>query len=171
MELERVYDAELVQQGDSFWIETQNEWARGQGVALMGNLLSAKNAAMVEPRYGEGSLEVWAREMGVGRSTAYSYAQGWKNAVEEYGSEESVSGRLDGSPVGIWQVIETMRAPRGQRAPLMDRVEDENIPTRRIRKIVDGEEAAIEMVAEFKCPDCESWYRLSGVETREVPSG
>lgn len=170
-ELERVSDAEIVQPGDTFWIETQSEWARGQGVALLGNLLSAKNAAMVEPRYGEGSLEKWAGEMGVGRSTAYSYAQGWRNAVEEYGGEEGVSGRLDGSPLTIWQVIESMRAPRGQRAELLDRVEDDNIATRQIRRIVDGSGTGgvVEMATEFLCPTCDEWHALSRVETREVP--
>lgn len=168
-ELERVRDAEVVQEGDAYWQSQVSEWTVGHAQALIGHLRSARAAASVERRYGEASLAEFAKEVGAGRSTCYQYAYAWNTLLFEFGSEESLSSRLENSPLSVWQVIECMKAPEGERKPMLDRAEDENLSISQIRAHRQGEEEKnVEVIEVIECPHCEQAFALSEAHVRKV---
>lgn len=168
IELERVYDAEVVEDRPE-WELLVSEWADAASQVLIGQLRQARAAAMVQRHYGRASVEKFANEVGCSRSTAYDYARAWSIFGHLYFSEDGQpSGRLDNSgAIGIGHLIEASYAP--DPVEVLERAEDEGMTTRQIKaERKQPEQRDVETITEVVCPDCGSVNPINKVETRTV---
>lgn len=154
VELERVYDAEVVEDRPE-WELLVSEWANAASQVLIGQLRQARAAAMVQRHYGRASVEKFANEVGCSRSTAYDYARAWSIFGHLYFSEDGQpSGRLDNSGViGIGHLIEASYSP--DPVEVLERAEDEGMTTRQIKaeRKDEGKERAQKTETKV-CPRC-----------------
>ena len=173
-ELVRTYDdAELVDdEAPGYdWESGVSEWAEGSRMEFVGKLRQARAAAGVARRYGFGSMQKFAGEVGASRTTVYDAARVWVVYGHIFDGGDPLAEALEAK--GYTHMVDSLRAPD----PIEDiKIAIDNDETTRQHedRLQGGEEKEagnVELISEFKCPDCESWHRLNGVETREVPNG
>lgn len=167
-ELERIYDAEIVEDKPS-WEELVSEWTDAGWRVFAGQLRQARAAAAVNRYYGRASMEHFANEVGASKSTVYDYAR----AYIVFGHLYEDSGRLENSGLlTISHLIEASYAP--DPVEMLERAEDEGLSSRQIkRERTESENGSepqrnVEVVTEFVCPECGAVSPMSKVESREV---
>ncbi len=160
-ELQRVQDAEIVEEGPS-WEEHVSEWTSAAGQVFAGQMRQARVAASVARVYGNGSMEAFAKEVGASRSTVYDYARVWWI----YG--HILSERPDDSPLTISHYVEASYAPDPLKA--IEEAEDEGLTTRQIEKRRKEPEATPQLITHIICPECSAMSPISRCETKEIPA-
>lgn len=154
-EIERVPDAQIVEAKPSLE-EIKSEWTHGASQKLAGQLRQARAAAMLKTHYGEGSVEGFAREMGVAPTTVYEYAKTWRRLLEAFDSEHEIYGRLEDSPLRISNVIESTRGAVSEIPRSLDEAEDDRLTAngQRERRRERSEPQNVETVEMVACPHC-----------------
>lgn len=165
-ELEHIHDAEIVQDDEGYWEALVSEWTTGHAEELRGRLRQARAAAAVERRYGAGSMEAFAHEVGTSRSTAYEYARAYNRLLGDFGSHDAVSERLDDSPLTISNVLEAVHEEDTPKA--LDEAEDAGLSSRqqkakRRERSIPGNVETVNLIV---CPHCGVEYPINHASTR-----
>jgi hypothetical protein len=128
-ELQRVpIEPEIVEDGPE-WEALVSEWADAGWRVFAGQLRQARAAAAVQRHYGMSSMEKFAQEVGVSKSTVYDYARVYNIYGHLY---EDSSGRLESSGLlDITHLIECSYAP--DPIKMLERAEDEGLSSRQIK--------------------------------------
>lgn len=165
-ELERVHDAEVVE--EDIWEAAVSEWATGHSEELKGKLRQARAAAAVRTRYGAGSMEAFAQEVGASRSKVYAFAAAYRKLIAWFETHEEISKRLNDSPLRISNVLEASHEDDVPKA--LDEAEDEKLTSRQQRARRKEKEVPknVELVEIVTCPRCDEEYPLSEAMTRKV---
>lgn len=164
-ELERVYDAEIVDDTPTLE-DLKSEWTAGAETKLRGQLRQARAAYLVDRHYGESSVESFADELRAGRSTVYEYARVYRRLLQFFPSQEEISGRLDESPLTITNVIEASKEEDFPKA--LDEAEIEGHTTRQQKAKRKERETPknVETIQRGTCPHCGSVFEARDADLR-----
>jgi hypothetical protein len=161
-ELERVYDAEIVDDSIPSWEDLVSEFIEGRRYEMHGQLRQARAAASVVTHYGRQSMKAFASEVGKSPSWVYDLARVWHVYGHIFEDGDELSGRLE--TLGISHLVKSLSAP--DPVALAERAHDEGMTTRQVEEEARGKENGAEVIDVQECPSCGAdskyWQRVPG---------
>lgn len=163
-ELQRIPDPEVVA-GDEqrSWSERVQAFINREEKVLDSRFENAREIAEVRVVYGEGSIEEFAKEVGIARSTAYAYREVWLTHGAEWGR-----GELPKNVLWTHYVRTAQRVPRERRRQAIEDAADEDRSVREHDRAIANADTPknVETIETVACPKCGEVYPLREAEVR-----
>lgn len=158
-DLERTYEEAQVLDGDeqrSYQDRVQDVISKSQGI-LDEHFEIAREFAEVRVVYGAGSVEQFAKDCQMSRSTGYVYRGVWLQWGEDW-----KNGELPRNVHWSHYVATFNRLPPEERKAAIEEAADEERTTRQHEAALEGRDAPknVEMVHVCECPECFSIFKL-----------